>query len=84
MPYDLNPHSITPLPGPKTITVKSDYRISTRFVDATTGAVILDCTGDNAVTISELLETLPSEALARFVGETAVRMLMLAKGLADG
>lgn len=81
MPYDLNPHSITPIPGPKTITVKSDYLIDTCFCDPETGEAVLDCTGDNAVTISELLETLPSEALAKFVESTAVQMLMLAKGV---
>lgn len=84
MAYDLNPHSVTPIPGAIAITVKSDYLISTCFRDPTTGEVREDCTGENAVLVSTLLETLPSEALAKFVEETCVRMLTLAKGLSDG
>lgn len=81
---DLNPFKITPIPGDKVITIKSDYLIEARFVDPNTGAVILDCTGSNAVLMSDLLEGLASAKLAAFVGQTAVPMVAIFKGLADG
>lgn len=81
---DLRPYSIEPVPGPKTVEIKTDYLISVCFCDPETGVPILDRTGENAVLISTLLETLPSEALAKFVHETAPRMVALHGGLADG
>lgn len=81
---DQTPHKITPVPGPKTIEIKTDYRIEIAFRDPDTGAVLADFTGQHAVLVSELLESLPSEALERFVRETAARMVALHGGLADG
>ena len=81
---DLRPYSIEPVPGPKTITIKQDYRISLCFRDPATGAVILDCTGENSVLMSDLLENLPSGKLAVFAGDNAPRMVALHAGLADG
>lgn len=77
-------YKITPIPGDKTITIKSDYRIEILFLDSVTGAVVLDCAGENAVLISELLELLQSEKLAAFVDGAAVSMVMIFKGVVDG
>lgn len=81
---DVNPFKITPIPGPKTVTLKTDYLIDACFLDPETGSVIEDSTGENSVLMSTLLETLPSEALAVFVDRNAVEMVRLLKGLADG
>ena len=81
---DLNPLKITPIPGDKTITIKSDYLIEVCFCDPETGDAIVDCTGANAVLISDLLETLPSGKLAAFVDQAAAAMVALFKGVADG
>jgi len=81
---DLNPYKITPIPGDKTITIKSDYLIEIGFCDPETGEVRVDCTGDNAVLMSDLLQELPSPKLAAFVDRNAAPMVMLFKGVADG
>ena len=81
---DLNPYKITPIPGDKTITIKSDYLIEVGFCDPETGELRADCTDGNAVLMSELLETLQSEKLATFVDQNAAAMVALLKGLADG
>lgn len=81
---DLNPYKITPIPGGKTITIKSDYLIEIGFCDPNTGAVIDDATGAGAVLMSDLLENLPSDKLAAFVDQAAVPMVAIFKGLADG
>jgi len=77
---DVNPYRIERVDGPKTITIKNDYRIIARFVDPITGETIEDRTGERSVLVSTLLETLPSEALSRFVDETAIRMALIASG----
>ncbi|APW60482.1 hypothetical protein [Paludisphaera borealis] len=78
---DLNPLRITPLPGAVSIPFVEDFLIEVCFRDSATGAVVLDCTGEHGVKVSELLASLPTEVLAAFVNETAVKMVMVAKGL---
>jgi len=81
---DLNPYKITPIPGEKTITVKSDYLIEIGFRDPETSEVRVDCAGGNAVLMSDLLEQLESGKLAAFVDQAAAPMVMLYKGIVDG
>jgi hypothetical protein len=76
--------NITPINEPTPVTLARDHRIEVAFLDSTTGAVIEDCTGADAVLVSQLLTTLPPDALAQFVNETAARMVAIAKGIDNG
>ncbi len=79
---DLNPLQIVPVEGPVPVSFAEDFRVDVAFRDSQTGEVFLDRTGENAVLVSELLQSLPAEALAQFVAETAPRMVAIAGGLA--
>jgi hypothetical protein len=78
---DLNPYTLSSIPGPKPIVLKNDYKIEIGFRDSITGEMLVDCTGNSAVLVSDLLENLPSEALAALLFEVANRMVALAKGV---
>jgi hypothetical protein len=78
---DINPMRVTPIPGAVSVSFQEDFLIEMRFVDSESGATILDRSGVNAVKMSALLEAMPSDVLAAFVGEVASRMVAVAGGL---
>lgn len=74
-------YAVTPIPGAVSIPFAEDFKIEVAFLDSSTGAALLDCTGPNAILMSTLLAAMPSEVLAQLVNETAVKMVMIAKGI---
>jgi hypothetical protein len=80
---DLNPYNVTPIAGPVEVTFAEDFRISLAYVDSTTGQTVADYTGENSVLVSELLSSMPAEALAQMVRELAPRMVEIAKGVTN-
>jgi hypothetical protein len=78
---NLNPYTVVPIPGEVSVAFAEDFRIEIAFCDPQTGEPVLDCTGEHAPLVSELLASLPAEVLAQLVYELAPRMVAVAKGL---
>ena len=68
-------------PGPVSIPFAADRRVEVRFVDSTTGDVIEDCTGDNAILMSDLLANLPDDKLDELSEAIAIEAIKIIKGL---
>lgn len=62
--YNLNPLTITAVPGSTTVTFAQDFDIEIGYKDAATGAMLLDHTGANKIKASALLPLIPSDQLA--------------------
>lgn len=78
---DYCPYALSAIPGAKSVVLKNDWKIEVVFLNSATGEVLADCSGDAAILVSDLLENLPSEALAALLSEVAPRMAALSKGL---
>ena len=72
---------VTPVPGAVSIPFSQDFKLEVAFLDSTTGATIVDHTGDNAILMSALLGSMSSDVLEQFVNDVAVRMIAIANGL---
>lgn len=78
---NLNPYKLEIVPGPVAVTFAEDFRVEIAFVDGRTNEVLVDCTGDNSVMVSDLLSSLPADVLAQLVYDLAPRMVAIAKGV---
>lgn len=74
--------SVTPVAGPVSVEFDNDFVDDIAFLAPGTNDVVVDCTGENALHMSELLASLPPDALMGVVRERVVELVKLARGIA--
>lgn len=82
---NLNPFYVIPIPGAVNVTFAQDFEIQVSFIDSSTGQLLLDCSSPGkTVLMSQLLSSMPADALFELVYEQAARMVEIAKGVPNG
>jgi len=70
--------SVTPVAGPVSVEFDNDFT----FLAPGTNDVVVECTGENALRMSQLIASLPSDVLMGVVREQVVDLVKLARGIA--
>lgn len=74
--------SVTPVAGPVSVEFDNDFVIDIAFLAPGTNDVVVECTGENALRMSQLLASLPSDVLMGVVREQVVELVKIARGIA--